>query len=417
MTAIALIIIFLLLCGFYAGSETALISINRIRLKHWVKQQVRGAKGVEDFLNQPDKALSTTLVSNNVMLVACSSVASVYVAKLFGKGNPYIELNIELTTLLLVALLVLVEIASKTLFREHADILGLRIVPFLRLSYYIFIPLIELTRFISNLLLRAMGVPDRREFLPITKQDMDIMFEVGEREGVLGGEERGFITSVFEFGKTPVREVMVPRTEIVAIKKGTSVKEAIDLIIATGYSRIPIYEGSIDNIKGIVHAFDLLGVSNLSVKVNGLMRAVPYVPEMKRCDEVFAQLRREKNYMAIVLDEYGGTAGLVTIEDLLEELVGHIYDEYDSDQKRYYQLDERVYLIDARAEIEEVNEDLGLNIPAGDYETVGGFVIKNLGRIPEAGEQINLNGLKMMVLEASATRVKKVKVIAPREGE
>jgi CBS domain containing-hemolysin-like protein len=242
-----------------------------------------------------------------------------------------------------------------------------------------------------------------------------MLVEAGEEEGVLEEEEKEMIHSIFEFTDTVVRMVMVPRIDIKAVEENEPVDELLDVIMKAGHSRVPVYEETIDNIVGVVHAKDLLRALHESgekqIHIRDLMRPPYIVPENKKVDELLAEFKKSKIQMAIVVDEYGGTAGLVSIEDLLEEIVGDIMDEYDVEEPMMEIIDESTTIVDARMPIDEINEQMELELPEEEFDTIGGFVFGMLGREPHPGENIQYDGIDLIVEKTDGRRIQKIKII------
>jgi putative hemolysin len=247
------------------------------------------------------------------------------------------------------------------------------------------------------------------------EEELRLLVESGQEDGVLEQEERQMIHGIFELSEVTAREVMVPRIDVVAASQDTLVDELLDLIVATGHSRVPIYDGSVDNISGVVHAKDVLKhlkAGNLNDPVRPLARPAHFVPEAKKVDELLQELQQRRVHMAIVVDEYGGTAGLITIEDLLEEIVGEIRDEYDqAEEARVEQISDREAIFDARTSIREVNELLALDLPDDEFDTLGGLVYDRLGKVPAIDDEVHVDSCLIRVMSTEGRRIKKVRLL------
>lgn len=254
----------------------------------------------------------------------------------------------------------------------------------------------------------------------VTEEDIQSLIDVGEQEGVIDRDEHAMIDAVLDLGDTKVREVQVPRTEIVALDRNTSLENALDTIIQAGHSRIPIFEGDIDNIIGIFYAKDLLkfwGSDSQDLDLMGMLRKAFFVPESKAVDDLLKEFKTKRVHMAIVVDEYGGTSGLVTIEDILEEIVGDIQDEYDpEDEASVRALDDGSHIFDARCPVDDFEEETGVLLERGDYDTLGGFVTRLLGHVPVTGEQFSYDGLDFEVEDADARRISRIRVRKSENG-
>lgn len=396
---ILLLIISLLLMAFFSGSETAFVTVSRIKLEIWKKRRIRGARHAYDFASKPERFLTTTLIGTNIMLVAFSSLAAIYLEKHLG----------ELAILVVVSsfLLIFGDIIPKTVFRELANSLIFRVSLIMKGFYFIFYPVAALCNWVSMRLVR-LAKADREEIGNLfSKRDLEILIREGERDGVIEREERKKISKLFDLGRRRVKEVMIPRTEIVAVETRDPIHKVRKTFQRSGYSRLPVMDKDIDHIVGFVHARDLFKEPK---ELPSVIRDVMFVPKSKRCIDLLREFRMSRINLAIVVDEYGGTAGLVTLEDIIEEIFGEIKDEYDYDRKLYRILDDGSLIVNARAEIEEINEKFNLNLPKGEYETLGGLIITTLRRIPKKGEVLDLPNCKLSILQASPQKVDLVKV-------
>lgn len=394
--------------AFFSGSEIALISVSRVRLKHWVEKRLRGSSLASEYLEKPYRMLNTILVGNNLVNIA----ASVLTSKLLLERIPTAGENPIASTLIVAALvapplLLFGEILPKALFRE----VGSKILPYLggplRLAGVILFPLLLFINGVSLVLVKISGKAEDRSRQFFSRRNIELLLRESEKVGLVEASEREIITGIFTFGETMVREVMTPRTEIVAAAKGAGIKEVFTLTRQSGFSRIPVYEGSIDKIVGMYHIFDLLKYD----EARGLSpRPVHFVPETKRCDVLLYEMRAERKHLAVVVDEYGGTAGIITLEDLVEELVGDIQDEYDREQAGIRVSLGREIIAEGSTEIEELNKELGLGISGGEVETIGGLLMAKLGRVPEEGEVFRMGDLRIEVLQARPAGIDKLKI-------
>jgi CBS domain containing-hemolysin-like protein len=394
--------------SFFSGSEIALISVSRVRLKHWVEKRLRGASLASEYLEKPYKMLNTILVGNNLVNIG----ASVLTAKLLLEMIPSTEDNPIVSALLVPALvapplLLFGEVMPKALFREFSS----KVLPYLsgplKIAGIVLFPLLWLTNGVSFFLVKFFGQGEDRTRQFFSRRNIELLLRESEKVGLVEQSEREIITGIFTFGETRAREVMTPRTEIIAVPVEAGIKAVVALVRESGFSRIPAYEGDIDKIVGMYHIFDLLKYD----EVKGLSRRpVHFVPETKRCDELLYEMRAERKHLAVVIDEYGGTAGIVTLEDLVEELVGDIQDEHDMELAGISVGLGREIIAEGSTEIDDVNEELGVQISSGEVETIGGFIVSKLGRIPEEGEVFRMGNLRIEVLEATRTGIEKLKI-------
>lgn len=409
MTVVTLIICGVVMSAFFSGAETALVSVNWIRLEHWLEKKRRGARALERFVGDPQRFLGTTLVGTNLAVVMTSSLFSWLLARVLTDWSPGV-VGIASTASMTVTLLIFGEIIPKVLGRRHSDIVSLKVVQILRVSYWLLSPVIWLVTGIAGLILRVFGIGTRRWRRRLTKDQLRLLLtREGERAGAVDREETRLISGIFEFALTSVGEIMVPRTDIIGLAPGATVGEAVALVRGHGFSRLPVVSEDRERIEGMVHSRDLLGLPH-DRPVDDLVRPLPHVPESKTCDELFKELQARRQHMAVVVDEHGCLAGIVTLEDLLEELVGEIEDEYDTRTDLIQAIDDQTFMIDGRAELDTVEDALGVDLPEGDYNTIAGLVLKALGRIPEAGDEVVIAGLEMRVISASAIRIGKIRV-------
>lgn len=394
---ILLVVVFIALEGFFSGSEIAIVSANRIRLRHWAGKGDKRAQRLLALLETPDQLLATTLVGTNVSVVVASTLATVALIYMFGTHG-------ELFALALMWPLALVfgEIVPKTVFQENADRVALWVVKPLGWAMFCFRPLIAFVGGVARILVTREEVT-RSPF--VTKEEIESLLRGSERAVDLEVGERRMIRRIFEFGDAPVKEVMVPLVDLVAVPDDATPETVIEKITESGFSRIPVYQEEIFNIVGLINAFDLLSLPEDVTTIEEIVREVHYVPEAKRKDDLLRELQQKRMQMAVVVDEYGGAVGIVTIEDLLEEIVGEIEDEYDAYRAWYQELPDGSHLVDARMELDHLKEELGLELPRGDYETLGGFLINYLETIPRQGTVVTVGRVRLSVREADERRV------------
>jgi len=400
------LVVLVILSALSSASETAVTSVNRIKVKQKADEGVKSAKILESLLTHPGRFLATVLFINNLVNIGAASLATSMAFRL-GLAYP-VAISTGVMTFII---LVLGEISPKTLAVQKADTVAFALAKTLNLLDKILYPFIRILIFIANTLLKPFGVRTMRQGPFVTEDEIRTMVSVGEEEGVIQEEEREMIDSIFEFGDTIVKEVMVPRMDMVAAEKNTPVPKLLQIVLHEGFSRIPVYDKTIDNVVGIVYARDMLthySKGEVKITLAKLIRPAYYVPETKKVIDLLKELQRRKTHMAIVVDEYGGTAGLVTIEDLLEEIVGEIFDEYDLEEVLIEQIDDQNIRVDAKVDLDEINEILGINLPEAEYESVGGFVVDLFGKIPAAGEKVDYNNLTFTVEHVVRRRISKV---------
>jgi CBS domain containing-hemolysin-like protein len=406
---IVIIIICVVFEAFFSGSEIALISVDKIKLRHMAEAGSHGARQAQDMLHQPERFLGTTLVGTNISVV----LGSVLMTRVLSQIPWFAERNIELYVVLILTPigLILGEIVPKSIFQQYANAIVPVIAPLLHLALKIFYPLVFLVSHLTNKFLRIMGVERKHGQQTLTREELKFLIHT-DAHGSLGDQQRKeMMQRVFEFGDTTVREVMVPLVEVVALEKGTAISAAIEKVQQCGFSRIPIYEERIDRIIGIIHAFDLFRATPQDMTIDRFIRKAYYIPEIMQLDDLLQELQRHRTQIAVVVDEYGGSLGIVTLEDSLEEIVGEIEDEFDDlSEEMYKKLPNGAYRIYARMEIDDINEALPLNLPEGTYETLGGFLLSQFYHIPTVGEVIEYRGWSFKVEEANARAIIRVLV-------
>jgi putative hemolysin len=396
--------------AFFAASEAAIVSINRIRARALAEKNVRGGRRLEKLLENRNRTLTSVLIGSTFVLLAADSVATELFIR-WGVPNAAIWSTIVMT----VVILLFGEILPKTLAVGSGDRTALRLAPFLNFVTRVLSPLTSAFLFVTDGVVRLFG--GKPHIGPyVTEDDIKTLVNVGVEQNVLEEEERELIHSIIEFGDTIAREVMTPRTDMVTVSVTSSPRRALDLVIAEGYSKLPVYEDTIDNVIGVVHDRELLiALSNGSIastSLRSLMRPVTLVPENKRISELLREMQRGKYSLAIVLDEYGGTAGLVTMEDLLEEIVGEIRDEHDEgEEEAIRRLSDEESVVEAGTNIEDVNNALGITLPHEEFETIGGYTVGLFGRLPREGEEIEASdGVRLRVDRTRGRRILAVRV-------
>ena len=404
-----LILLGLMLTAFFAGTETALVSMNWIRLEHWLEKGRRGARTVERFVADPQRLLGTTLVGTNVAVVMTSSLISWRLSSQLTNW-PAQAIGALSTAVGASLLLVVGEIIPKAIGLRHSDAIAFNVVVPLRAFYWVLSPVIALVSAVARGINSMLGVDARKWSRRLTKEQLRaLLTDEGQRAGAVDKDGTALISGIFEFADTTVGEVMVPRTDIVGVQPQSSVGEAVALVREHGFSRLPLLSEDRDRVEGMVHSRDLLGRQR-DEPVEPLARPLPHVPTSKACGELFRELQTGRQHMAVVVDEQGSLAGIVTLEDLLEELVGEIEDEHDIRLELVQRIDDDLFVVDGRADVAAVSRAIGVKLPEGDYNTVAGFVLAMLGRIPEPGDEVVAAGLEMRVVSASATRVGKIRI-------
>jgi putative hemolysin len=392
--------------AFFSGAEIALYSANKLKIRHNAEQGSRAAQLILQMLEKPEQMLGSTLVVHNFVVVTGTSLATALFVDWLGQRGEWAALVVMASLVLTVG-----EIFPKTIFQQFADQLaGVVIFP-LRVVFYACYPLAYVITWLIGHGLRLFGLESEKKNPYVTKEELELLVRLTDRSSTLGVHERRMIRRIFGFSDTRVREAMIPLVEVVALEDNATVDELIQAIRAHGFSRIPIFQDNIHNIVGWVNAFDVLSMPPGERSFRHLIRPAYYVPETRRIGDLLKDVQQKGIPLAVVVDEYGGSVGIVTIEDMLEEIVGEIEDEYDARERLYEVLPDGSFRIDARMEIDAINEILGLHMPTGDYTTLAGFILAQLERIPQRGELLMHDGLMLEIEEATNRTVERVHVV------
>jgi putative hemolysin len=426
---ILFLVVLTMLEGFFVAAEIALVSIRRSRVEQLVEEKRPGARRVQRLLADPGRFLAVSQLGLTVIGFLASAFAAVSLSQGFsrlleGAGMAASTADglalLTVTILLALFTIVFAELVPKTLALAHPERFALTLSAPLDVLGRILAPLVALLTGITRGVMRLLGVDVSTE-AQITAEELRLIVERGGEQGVLEAEEEQMINAVIELGGRRVHEVMVPRIAIVGLRASATFDEAIDTIIAEGHSRVPVYESSVDEVVGILYAKDLLPFLKSDAAARSslrtMLRTPVFVPESMSIDDLLHEFQRRKVHIAIVLDEYGGTAGLVTIEDLLEEIVGEIQDEYDEEEPLVEMLDADRVRVDGRASIDDLLDLWDLKLQLEDeeeYDTVGGFVYHRIGGVPVPGDEIRLEGLRLTVETTDGRRVAKVMVVRER---
>jgi putative hemolysin len=405
---LALLLVCVMLFAFFNSAETALISLEKYRVHTLVDEKVKGAKRVAKLLEKPERLLSTILTGQNLMSTAAVSLGTAMAVSLWGEGQGVLWATIILTMILLV----FGEATPKTLAVHHREKLSLLLGRPVEILSWLFAPVVAVLGWVANLFSRMLGSKPVQGSL-VRPEDIESMIAVGHREGTVEKAEATLLSNVFEFGDRPVRDVLVPRPEVVSVHKGATLGEFLAVYAENPMSRFPVYEENMDNVVGILSIKDILmafarsGITT-ETSIDDLIRPAYFAPETKRISELFHEMRDKNFRMSIIIDEYGGTAGIVSLSRLMEEIVGPVGDEYSAVEKDFEPINEYTFQVDGGMRIDEVNSELHLNLPEGDYETIAGFVLQLLGRFPKQGQQLRFGNLKMVVTKMKGMKVEEV---------
>ena len=408
----AIIAVCILVVAVLSAAESSFISVNKIRIRSLMDSGDKRAVAVQKILDNHDRLFSAVILSGNLFTVLATSMGTAMMIRIMGP-----EMGIVAATVLLTFLTVVFgELTPKTFAVTHSERLSLFLARPVALYIRLISPLIWVFHQASTVILKSLGVKDRPSSPYVTEEEIKAMINIGEEEGEIEEEEKEMLHRVFEFGDTEVSEAMVPRTEMVTINADESVLDAMKLVADKGYSRYPVIKDNIDDIKGILYIKDLLITMSQTeidtLSVSNFMRDPFYVPINKMVSELLDDMRKSKVHIALVMDEYGGTAGLVTLEDIMEEIVGALQDEFESieAEKEVEIIDDKTAVVSGATPLDELEPVVGQNIESEDFNTVGGYVFGLFGRLPKVGEQAMTKSYRFVVMEMDEKKVAKVKI-------
>lgn len=427
LTSVLVIVVLIMLNAYFAGSEMALVSINETKIRMMIESGNKKAESVKNMLSEPSKFLSTIQIGITLAGFLSSAFASEAFADRLVEWFLTRGIGIKASVMKPIAVVVITfilsyftlvfgELVPKRLAMQNAEKLSLRIVGPLRFLSVITSPIVKLLTVSTNFFVKLAGGNPNADDEEVTEEEIRMLIDVGEEKGTIDEIEKQFINNVFEFDDKVAADIMTHRTRVVAVSIDSALDDIVKVIGDKKYTRIPVYDGSIDNIVGILHVKDLLlylasnGLN--SFDIHKLIRAPYFVPESKKLDELFRELQVKKVHMVVVVDEYGGTAGIITVEDLLEEIVGNIFDEHDEEELKYEKIDESTYLFDGSISLEQVSELIKVVLPVDDYDTLSGYIIGQLGQIPSQGEKpvVEIDNLVFKVEEIEDKTISRIKV-------
>ncbi len=408
--------LFLVLSAFFSGSETALVALSRARLTHLVNIGQPGASRVAQLVQHPEKFLATVLLSNNLVNTAVAAIGTSLVVNMMGNNSTAVIVSTLGVTLVL---LIFGEILPKTIAWNQSEKVSFAVSRPLSVVGLVLSPGVRLLQGISWLVNRLLGITAPPT--EIGEEEIRSLIAVGARSGVMEENEAALLEKVFRFGDRQMYEIMTPRPEFVMIGKDMRLDEFLPLYTEHSHTRFPVYEGDMENVVGVLSSKDVLlamsqGRLQPEDSVTGLLRPAFFVPETKTVSSTFDEMQRGGYGLVLMVDEFGGIAGLATMKQLLEVIVGQVGEEGDTPDQPYTPVGEDTYRLDAGIAVSEINEDLELGLPEGDYQTVAGFILDHLGRIPEEGEQFDFNDLSLTVKAMSGVKIDTVEVRRDRSG-
>ena len=403
-----ILILLILVCGsaFFSASETALTSLNKIKLRNMVEENVKNADKIQKLIDDPNRLLSSILIGNNLVNNAAASLTTMIAVSLLG-GQSGVG---AATMIITIIILIFGEITPKTLVSQNAEKVSLGVAKIISGVVIISTPVVKVMNLITNGLIRILGGNPSEKAPIITEAELKTMVNVSHEEGVLEVDERRMINNVFDFGDSKAKDVMTPRTDMICVEDNITYDEIVSIFKEERFSRLPVYHESVDNIVGILYVKDIIFIDVEHFKTTDYMREPFFTYESKPISELFSEMRNNRIPAAIVLDEYGGTSGLVTLEDMVEEIVGDIADEYDEQEEEIEVIKEDEFVVDGSTRLEDVNEMIGLHLESEDFDTIGGYVIGILGSLPDGGEEVEENGIKIVVEEVDKNRIEKLRI-------
>jgi putative hemolysin len=415
-TYLVLIVIFIGLTAFFCSSETAFLALQKVRLEHLVSTDVKGAKLVAHMVEKPERLLSVVLFGINVCNTAAAALMTALAINAWGESGIWIS-----TLIITVVILIFAETTPKTFAARHSEQVALAFIRPLRLVAWVFNPFVVTLAWVAAGIAGVFGGKQATKTLA-RPEEIRAMISVGRAEGTVEPEEARLLHKVFDFGDRPALEVMVPRPEVVAIESGATLAALFKLYEADPLSRFPVYKENMDNVVGVVSVKDVLmalarETATEESTVDELARPAYFAPETKHIDDLFAEMRETNIRLAVIVDEYGGTAGIVTLTRLVEEIVGEVGDELAGVEKDYEKINEYTFQVDGSMRIDEANEEMGLELPEEeDYETVAGFILSRLGHIPRRHEQLRFDGLKLVVTEMKGLKIESVLITKEKQA-
>jgi len=418
---IFIFVILFILSAFFSSSETAFFSYSRADIERTKKKPEPAAKQVINLLALPQKLLITIVIGNTIVNIAAASLAALLTLQIsdYYKLDETIAIIINVVVVTLI-ILIFTEIIPKVAAVKNPYKVAQKFAYPLTIFYYIFLPITSILNTLTHWMTHTLKIAKNKSLL--SEEELKTLVDFGEEKGTLEEDEKEMIHSIFEFGETSVKEIMIPRIDMISIASTAEIQELLDLIKEHLHSRIPVYTETVDNIVGVVYAKDLLPLMNTKkskeTSIEQLTRPAYFVPEQKKIDDLLREFQSEKIHMAIVVDEYGGTSGLVTLEDIIEEIVGEIQDEYDSEQPLHKRISENIFVVDGSMPLEEINEELNLDLPTEEgVETIGGFLFGLFGSVPKEKEIAKYNGYEFIIEKIVERRIKQVRIIKKEKSK
>ena len=408
LTMLIILLILIILSAFFSSAETALTTVSKITIRSMIEEGNKKAIIVDKIINNQGKMLSAILIGNNLVNIIASALSTILAQNLFG------QYAISFATgLLTIVVLIFGEITPKSLATLNALKLSLAYAKIIYSLMFLLTPAIFIINKMAYFFMRLMGIDPTKKMASITETELRTIVDVSHEEGIIEKEERQMINNVFDFGDAIASDVMVPKIDMTMADINSTYDELIKIFRSEKYTRIPIYEDSTDNVIGIINMKDLLLYNPEEIfDVRKYLRSAFYTYESKKLSELMMEMKKTSVNIVIVLDEYGVTAGLITLEDLLEEIVGEIHDEYDLDEDEpIKKISENIYILEGQMKIDDLNDYLGVNLSSDDYDSIGGLIIEKLDRLPTAGDKITIDSLSFKVTSMDKMRINYVELL------
>lgn len=409
------LLLLLILSGFFSSAETALTTVNKVRIRSLVEEGNKRAATTQKILDRYSKMLSTILIGNNIVNISASSLATTLAIKLW--GNFAVGIATGVLTLLV---LLFGEIIPKNLAMLYSEKISLSYCNIIYFLMNVFTPIIYMIDGLSALIMKLLHIDPNKKMSLMTESELKTYVDVSHEDGVIESEEREIIYNVFDFSDAVAKDVMIPRIDMVTVSLDTNYKDLLQIFRESMYTRIPVYEEDKDNVIGLVNIKDFILVTDEAhFCIKDIIREAHYTYEFKKTADLMMEMREKTTNVAFVLNEYGSTVGMITLEDLLEEIVGEIRDEYDEDEEEYIQeLDDNVYLVEGGMKLDDINDALDIDLQSEDYDSLGGLMIEKLDRLPEEGEEIALeSGIRLKAQGIVHNRITKVLLTVIEEEE
>jgi gliding motility-associated protein GldE len=414
-------IIFLGFSAFFSGSETAFFSLTKSNVEKLFRSKHVMSRQVAILLKEPKKLLISIIIGNTLVNVATASLAAILSTN-WSRAAGLNETLVLILNVVVVTLIILFfsEILPKVTASKNSQKMAVRLAFPITFFYYLFYPVVMVFDLLSHSLTSSMGL--EKDKYNLSEDELRTLVDVGEEKGALQKDEKEMIHSIFEMSETLAREIMVPRIDMICVEQNSTLTNVLKVVKDCSHSRIPVFSETVDNIVGILYVKDLLPLikrrANMDFNLVKLTHPPYYVPEQKKINELLREFQNEKIHMAVVVDEYGGTSGLVTLEDIIEEIVGEIQDEYDEEKPLFEKVDEDTYVVNGSMPLEEINEELGLELPTEEgVETLAGFLLGQLGSVPKAREKIAWNGYDFIVEKVFRRRIQQVRILNRRKNK